>query len=84
MRAYYFLWHEGFFWFKCLLYLSSVCVGYYPIDMGFAGVWPVVASSNLEAMGRANSQFLVAEPLTSGKDLWGGGTSCSWLPGTGK
>ena len=32
MWVYYIFWHEGCFWFGCLLSFSSVCVGYYPHD----------------------------------------------------
>ena len=32
-----FFWHEGCFWFGCLLSLSSACAGGYPLDRGCAG-----------------------------------------------
>lgn len=33
-------WHEGCFWFGCLPSLSSVCVGYYPLDRESARALP--------------------------------------------
>ena len=60
----YFLFlHEGF-WFGCLLSPSSVCTGCFPLDNGCAGVGSVCASRDMEAMGRACSQCLVAGFLT--------------------
>ena len=38
--------------------------GCYPLDMGCAGVRPVVATREMEATGRASSQCLVTGPLT--------------------
>ena len=38
--------------------------GYYPLDSGYAGIWLACASREMEGMGKACSQCLVAEPLT--------------------
>ena len=54
------IWHEGCFWSGCLLYLSSVCTGCYR----HAGVQLALASREMEAMGRTNSQCMVSGPLT--------------------
>jgi len=59
VRASYFL-----SFFGCLLSLSSVCTGSYSLDWVCASVWPAGASKELEAMGSASSQCLVAGPLT--------------------
>ena len=66
---------EGSFWFGCLLSLFSVCATYYLC----AGVWPVVASKEMEAMSKASNQF-----LDSGKYQQSSGAGCSWLQGPGK
>ena len=50
-------------WFSGLS-LSSVYAGCYPLDRVCAGVWPAYAPREMEAMGRASSQCLVARPLT--------------------
>ena len=47
MRAYYlfiylFIWLECYFWFGCLLSLSSVCAGCYPLDSKCAGFIPLI------------------------------------------
>ena len=52
----------GCFWFGCLL--SSLYASCYPLCREYAGVRPVLASRKMEAMGRANSQCLIARPLT--------------------
>ena len=54
---------DGCFWFGCLLSLSSVCAGCYPLEE-CGNLWPTHASREMEAMGRACSYFLVAGPLT--------------------
>ena len=54
---------EGCFWFGSLLFPSSVCAGYCPSDRRCGGIWPMHASWEMEAMGRACSWCLVAGPL---------------------
>ena len=58
VRVSYYFWHEGCFWFPCLLSLSSVCASCYP------HVQPACASRAMEAMGWGHSHCLVAGPLT--------------------
>ena len=60
---FFFFFLEDCFWFACLLSLSSVYAGRYPIAGGCAGVWPACTSREMGEMGRANSQCLVAIPL---------------------
>ena len=57
-------WHECYFWFRCLLSLSSVCAGSYPFDRRCAGTWPAHAPKEVHALGGACRQHLVAGPLT--------------------
>ena len=57
--------YEGCFWCGCLLSLSLVCAGCCPLDREYACIWSVFASREMEAMGRAYSQCLVAGPLTA-------------------
>lgn len=54
---------EGCFWFGCLLSVFSVCQAVIPFIRG-ADKWPACVSREMEAMGRASSQCLVARPLT--------------------
>ena len=65
-------WYEGDSWFGCLLSSSSVCAGCY----SHAGLGPVVASRDMEAMGRSCGQCLIAGPLTRDKDPKGGCAGC--------
>ena len=37
-------WCEGSFWFGCLLFLSSVCSDFSPLDRECRDVWPTSAS----------------------------------------
>ena len=46
---FFFLWHEGCFWFQCLLTLPSLHAGCSPC----AGVWPAHAAREMDAIGRA-------------------------------
>ena len=61
------------FWFACLLSLSSVCAGCYPLDRG-TGVQPVCTSREMDAVGRARTygEIVQAAPgcraLGSGSD----------------
>ena len=57
-----------------LAVFSSLCAGCYPLDRGYAGVWPMHASREMEAMGRA---WFLGPWQSSGP--WGGGTCCSLL-----
>ena len=50
------------FWFGCLLPLSSVCAGYYPLVRGCAGAWSAHASREVGAMGHACRLLLVVGP----------------------
>ena len=61
----YLFWCEGYFWFGCLPSLSLVCAGCYPS----AGIRPVLASGEVDTMGRASSPCLVAGPLTVARTL---------------
>ena len=89
MRVYYYLFFlcEGWFWFGCLLSLSSVCSSCYPLDRGCTCVClcilPVHASREIEAMGRASSHAW----LLGSWEWWGPAwrwPGCSWLQGPGK
>ena len=51
-----FFWRGGYFWFGCLLSLSSVCAGSYILDRSCASVMPALVSRKMEALGRARSQ----------------------------
>ena len=42
-----FFWHEGYFWFGCLLSLSSVCTDCYPLDRGCSSVLHECASREM-------------------------------------
>ena len=46
-----FFWHEGCFWFGCLLSLSLVCAGYNPLDRGCTVVRQAQASKEMGSMG---------------------------------
>ena len=46
--------HKSCFWFGYLLSLSTVYVDCYPFDSGYAGVWPMHASREMEAKGMAS------------------------------
>lgn len=58
-----FFWHEVCFWFVCLLSLTSVCAGPYPINREYADVCPCHASREVGTMGGACMQCLAAGPL---------------------
>ena len=53
MWVYWVFLPEDCFWFGCLLPISSVCAGYYPLDRGHAGAWLVLASREVGAVGGA-------------------------------
>lgn len=54
---------EGCISFGCLPSISSVFSGHYPIDSGCAYIWYAFAPMQVEAMGNACIQNLIAMPL---------------------
>ena len=64
------------FWFGCLLSLSSVCAGHYPIDRGWAGSWPVCTPGKVERVVGTQHQYLPLEsemPVVAVLDPHAGG-----------
>ena len=69
LRAIYF-WHEGWFRFGCLLFLSSVCAGCYSLDI-------TDTSREMKAMTGTAASGPPSRALDSGKDPREGGVSHS-------
>lgn len=76
-----FFWHEGSFWFGCLLSFSSKCAGRYPLDSQCAGADCVCFRG-----GGGNGECLQTAPghwsLGNSGDSWGvGGSRLSLVSG---
>lgn len=56
-------WNVGYFWFECLLFLSSLHVYHYCLDRQCAGTCCTCTSREMGTIARAFRQHLVARPL---------------------
>ena len=77
-----FFWHEGSFWFGCLLSLPSVYVCHYLRERRCPGAWPAYVLMEMEAVGSAYKQCLAPGPLAAvviPEEV--GAEGCAWLQG---